>query len=474
MTGLPPPTSFGGRWWAPAELDALAAGWWAELNAAMPRPPGVVAAVLPSHPEGVALFFALSALPGAVAVLGEDPTAWRSAPPLPPDTPIVLPPVRARLAPAGGGRRVIVLPEQPGGRGTGNYRPFRFSCVVAFTTGSTGLPKPVCWPGPALFESARAAAIGLGLRGGDGVLGALPFAHTHGLRGVLATAIALGGPLGLVDRFDHRSVLALFATGEHRHFPCTPIIADLLSRCPLAGPPPRAPELIRVSAGRLSQAVFRAFSERFGVPARPAYGATESGILTHEAGPADAVRWDCVGWPVPGVELRIGESPVAPDAAGTPGRVWFRARARMAGYGFPPALTACEEQGGWRPTADVGVLEADGRLRLTGRLDDRFKTAAGQLVDPEAIAAVLRGHPGVREVAVVPLGAAPDTRIGAVVESEAALEPDALRAWAARCLPTGSRPHALLVVKELPRTRAGKIDRERCVEALSRARTFSR
>src|SRR5262249_53641412 len=57
---LPPRLRFKGQEWAPEALDATARAWWAELRAALPDTPPLVATVLPVHPEGVALFFALS------------------------------------------------------------------------------------------------------------------------------------------------------------------------------------------------------------------------------------------------------------------------------------------------------------------------------------------------------------------------------------------------------------------------------
>jgi len=473
----PPPTHFSGRVWAPEELEAIAARWSAHLGAVLPRPPAVVATVLPSHPEGVALFFALSSLPAALAVLGEDPKAWRSSPPLPPETPIVLPPALAHLAAPAmkAGHSALVLPEaRDGDNSLASYRPLSFSGIIAFTTGSTGRPKPVFWSASAFFDSARAATFGLGLLPGDGILGALPLTHTHGLRGVLGASILLGGPLGLVERFDHRSVLALFATGAYRHFPCTPFMADLLSRCPLSAPAPAAPELVRVSAGRLSEGVFRAFRARFGVPPRPGYGATECGIIAQEAGPPEEVRWSAAGKPVPGVEICIGEDPSAPLPSGATGRIWFRSAACMRGYGFPPDVEPPARHAGWFSTADLGALDASGRLTVVGRLDDRFKTAAGRLVDPDAIADALRRHPGVREVAVFPLDSARGILIGALVEGEPSVEAGALHTLASQQLPGWARPHAVEVVSELPRSRAGKIDRGACIAALERAAGFIR
>ena len=111
MTGhgrlLPPRLRFRGSEWTPEALDATARAWWAELRGALPDPPPLVATVLPVHPEGVALFFALCALPGtAVVTLAEDPTAWRSDPALPVDAPIVLPPMSITGLPGQGPVRV--------------------------------------------------------------------------------------------------------------------------------------------------------------------------------------------------------------------------------------------------------------------------------------------------------------------------------------------------------------------------------
>jgi phage tail protein X len=75
MTTAPPRIRFKDREWPSDALDALALGWWGHLREAMLEAPSLVATVLPVHPEGVALFFALSALPCAVVFLAEDPTA---------------------------------------------------------------------------------------------------------------------------------------------------------------------------------------------------------------------------------------------------------------------------------------------------------------------------------------------------------------------------------------------------------------
>ena len=471
---LPPRLRFKGQEWAPETLDATARAWWAELRAALPGAPPLVATVLPVHPEGVALFFALSALPGAAVVtLAEDPTAWRSDPALPVDAPIVLPPMLGALAAAAesrGYRAITLSAAPPPSAFDAGYEPLSFGGVVAFTSGSTGLPKPVYRATPSLLDAARVTTQALGIREGDGIIGALPFSNTHGLGSVMATAVVIRGHVALLDRFDHRTVLSLFASGDYRYFPCTPLMAELLGCCALAGPPPRAPEICRVSAGHLPGPVFHAFKERFGVPLRPGYGSTESGVITADFGPADRVRWASAGRALPGIDVCVGDEPSQPLPTGRVGRVWFRSSIYMDGYGFPPKLEPREERDGWWPTGDLGRLDADGYLTLTGRLDDCFKAVSGQLVNPAEIVEVLRRHPDVREAAVLPLPTANGASIAALVETANALDPGALRVHAAAALPPWARPHTLIVVPELPRNLAGKIDRARCLTLLDAER----
>jgi acyl-CoA synthetase (AMP-forming)/AMP-acid ligase II len=142
----------------------------------------------------------------------------------------------------------------------------------------------------------------------------------------------------------------------------------------------------------------------------------------------------------------------------------------MDGYGFPPKLEPREERDGWWPTGDLGRLDADGYLTLTGRLDDCFKAVSGQLVNPAEIVEVLRRHPDVREAAVLPLPTANGASIAALVETANALDPGALRVHAAAALPPWARPHTLIVVPELPRNLAGTIDRARCLTLLDAER----
>ena len=134
----------------------------------------------------------------------------------------------------------------------------------------------------------------------------------------------------------------------------------------------------------------------------------------------------------------------------------------MEGYGFPPELAPPEHRDGWRLTRDVGSLDAAGSLTLAGRIDDCFKTASGYLVNPGEITNVLMSHPAVSDVVILPLASSAGMDIGALVESDRAIDLDGLRAAVVRALPPWLHPQRLAVTERLPRLAGGKPDRGAC------------
>ncbi len=463
----PPAVLFKGRTWSSGEMAAMAAGWRAYLVRALVPPPPLVAIPLANRPDSVALFLALTAGSAVAMVLSEDPRTWRTSPPIPAHTPLVLTPEQGQLAgPAQAcGFRPVIMPKGGATADGQDLSIFTLPALIFASSGTTGLPKPAYKATAGMFRSAAATAELQGVPRGAGIIAALPLSTNYGFLSGLALATAVGGRLALLERFDHRIVLSHFGSREFHFFSATPLMADILSRCPLDGPPPPPPAAVISSAGHLPPAVFRAFKKRFGEGPRGTYGSTE-GNLVCAVRPGDPEQPDRVGRPAPGVAVRIGDDPRRPASTGTSGRVWYSSPWYMEGYGFPGALEPREEIEGWYPTTDLGVLDATGALTLLGRSDDCFKTQAGYLVNPAEVAMALRRHPVVVDVAVVPLHASRGAVIGALVVSEGALDPASLRSHAARVLPASHQPQVIRETSALPRMTSGKIDRTACIELL--------
>lgn len=459
----PPCILFKGHRWSADELAQIATSWLEDLR---DDDAPFVAVVLANHPEAAAAFFAASTRSRPVIVLPPAPPAWRTEPPLPRGTRLVLPPVLAALAPAGHalGLRVTVLRER-GIRSSSSETP-RFLAtpgLVLFTSGSTGAPKPVYRTVSQVLGSVTRIFEVVGMPRSGVVAATLPLFTTHGLTSLLGAA-QQGATFALLERFEPGPALRLFSECVVDYWPAVPVMAEMLTRA-VEGRRSRAwrvPPMCTVAGTALTEAAWHGFKDRFGVSLRAIYGSTEAGTVSIEGAPADEIRPGRAGQVARGIEVRIGDDPRAPVAGDEIGRLWVRSPLYMQGYGYPPRLELPEDIDGWRPMADRGRLSKEGHLTVVGRADQAFKTRGGHLVEPEAIVAALNRCPGVTGAVVVPLATPAGTVPGALVESPAALEASELRSRLETALPAWCQPRVLHVVAALPRLATGKIDRQRC------------
>ena len=451
-------------------MAALVADRRHEVAGELARAPELVALPMANDPDAVALLLALSCFEAPVALLPADLRNWESSPPVPARTPLFLPPAFHHLA--ADGERLGLRPHllaPPSGRGRGAPAPIMTGPgFVFFTSGSTGSPRPVYRTSDQLVEAGLAPVCAGGVPAGGRFIGTLPLDRTFGMHHTLMAAMLRGRHLALLPRFEHHVVLDLFASGEYQYWAGTPVMADLLGRCRLrdGAPTPHPAPPFCVISGRLSAPVAHAFRARFGVPLRQVYGTTETGAVTMDAGLAASVRSETAGYPLPGVDVRIGDDPRRPLPPGALGRVWVSSPGAAPGYGFPPEIEPLPGVEGWWASPDAGEVEADGRLVLAGRLDDCVRTAAGHLVSTATVAAALECHPGIAEVVVVPVGPAGAPVLAVLMESPQPLDLDGVRAHLAARLPAASMPRILEQVRALPRLPSGKPDRLACIARL--------
>lgn len=467
----PPPVLFRDRLWPIEAMDGLARAYQRALGEPYLRSSRLTAMVMANDVESVALFFALSAGHAPLVLLSSDTRSWSTQPPLPPGTRLALTSSLAHLAEHGRsmGLDVQVLaresqPRAEAPRGPDSL-PF-LSCpgIVVFTSGSTGAPRPVYRRTSSLIGASSVLASMLSFPATGGVLAMLPLERSMGLNNGLLLAAVTGRLLGLIERFDHNDVLALWDREDWWYCAGTPAMGDVLSRSGrvLERGAPR----VCAFAGRIGLPVATRFEERFGVPMRQMYGTTETLTISLDLAPVGQTSHEAAGHPLCGVSLHVGDEPGVVQDPGEAGRLWVRSPWLMEGYGYPQALSMDDVIDGWWASPDIGRLDEDGRVCVVGRRDDRVRTSTGHIVDPSDTLAVLEALHGVTDAAVVPVATSVGAAFGVVVEAAHGVRPVDVRAHLARQVPGWAQPKVVMVVAALPRLSTGRVDRRACVALL--------
>ncbi len=247
-----------------------------------------------------------------------------------------------------------------------------------------------------------------------------------------------------------------------------PTVYARLLRADLPGDAFRSVRLC-VSAGeRLPAELYEAWRARFGVELLDGIGATETVFMVLSNRPGQS-RAGTTGLPVPGTEARLLDAEGRPVADGEEGVLWVRTPSQAAHYHQRLDHSRRTFVGEWFRTGDVYRRDPDGHHVHCGREDDFFKVA-GQWVAPADIETVLLRHPGVLDGGVVGAPAAGGLikPFVFVVPRDPAGSPEALegdlRRYLDGALAPHQRPRAIRVMRELPRTATGKLQRFRLRE----------
>ncbi|MEU6357072.1 FadD7 family fatty acid--CoA ligase [Streptomyces sp. NPDC047072] len=400
---------------------------------------------------------------GARAVLHDPSTTGTAALPVP-AWPLRVDASRAGTAAVALGPGVGELPRSTGVAGELTAE----DALVLFTAGTTDRAKMVPLTHANVAASLQNICATYELGPGDATVAVMPLFHGHGLFAALLASLASGGCVLLPERGrfsagtfwdDMRAVGATW-------FTAVPAIHEiLLERSEREYPSAQAPPLkfVRSCSAPLNTATQRALERTFGAPLLSAYGMTESSHqATSEPLPQrGALRQGSVGRPT-GVAVRIVDRNGTPCPAGVEGEVWVQGPTVARGYLGDGDESARTFVGGWLRTGDLGALDGDGYLSLTGRIKNLINRG-GEKISPEHVEDILAGCPGVAEAAVF---AVPDAvygqRVGAAVvvrEADGAGREEILR-YCREHLAPFEVPDRLEVVAALPYTAKGGLDRK--------------
>jgi O-succinylbenzoic acid--CoA ligase len=334
------------------------------------------------------------------------------------------------------------------------------TAVVIHTSGTISAPKPIELTYGNFLWSSLGSAVALGLDPRERWLCALPLVHVGGLSILLRSTIYATTAV-LHERFDTDAVLEALKAQE---ITLVSLVGTTLTRLLDAMPahPERPPALrCALTGGGPVAPALVARAREAGVPVSLTYGLTEacSQVTTTPVAVLDdaSTQPPSAGPSLFCTRVRIVDPSADTQEALSPGQ---EGEILVAGPTVAPGSLAGD---GWLHTGDLGMLDSQGRLRVTGRKADTI-VSGGENVAPAEVEAVLEAHPDVLEAAVVPRA---DERWGeavtaiVVMRPGAVLDGEALCAHCARGLAAHKVPKQVSFADEpLPRTRSGKLLRK--------------
>ena len=344
------------------------------------------------------------------------------------------------------------------------------AALMLYTSGTTSKPKLVLLTHANLCTSARNLGISLSLDERDRCLDVMPLFHIHGIMVALASLLA-GASVACPPRFD---VTAFFSWLEDllpTWYSAVPTIhraiaagaefhRATIARCPL--------RFIRSCSAPLPPRVASDLEQVFKAPVIEAYGMTEAAHqISSNPLPPRQRKVGSVGLAL-GVEVAIFGPAGNRLPTGETGEVAIRGVGVMREYANDPAASAQAFRDGWFRTGDIGRLDPEGYLFLSGRIKEIINRG-GMKISPREVDDILLAHPAVAQAATFPIShpsLGEEAAAAVVLQDTASVTGEELRSFVAARLSDFKVPQRILFVDAIPKGPTGKLERARLAAQL--------
>ncbi|MBV2234642.1 MAG: FadD3 family acyl-CoA ligase [Sterolibacterium sp.] len=335
---------------------------------------------------------------------------------------------------------------------------------IMFTSGTTGRPKGVMTCHGQNIRAFDEWSRCVDLQAEDRYLIINPFFHSFGYKAGWLAALMRGCTIYPLAVFDTEGVLQMIAREKISFLPGSPtLFLSFLAHPQLKDFDLSSLRVAVTGAAAIAPSMIHRMRDELGFKIIvTAYGLTECcGVATicDRDAAAETIATTS-GRALPGIELRCVDEQGQDVAVGAEGEVIMRGYNVMQGYFNNPQATAeTIDQDGWLHTGDIGILDANGNLKITDRLKDMY-IVGGFNCYPAEVERILTSHPAIAQVAVIGV---PDARQGEVGKAFVVLRPQAtltaeeLIAWSRDNMANYKVPRHVEFLDALPLNASGKV-----------------
>jgi long-chain acyl-CoA synthetase len=337
------------------------------------------------------------------------------------------------------------------------------TCVIVYTSGTTGRPKGAELTHSNLLQNAILSADLFQASSEDRMLVVLPLFHIFGMTVLMNAGVYRGASLILLPRFDPKAVMGLLFKHDITVFAGVPTMYwGLLNAGDTGIKPEDIQQSLRVAVSggaSLPVEVLRQFEAKFKVPIIEGYGMSEGSPVVTFNHLGRQRKPGSIGTPVWGVEVMIADANDQQLPVGEKGQLLYRGHNVMKGYYNRPEVNADSLKGGWMHSGDVAYMDEDGYFYIVDRTKDMI-IRGGLNVYPREVEEVMMEHPAVSMVAVIGV---PHEQHGEEIKACVVLQDgqtasaEELIGWTKTRIAAYKYPRIIEFLDQLPMSATGKI-----------------
>lgn len=286
--------------------------------------------------------------------------------------------------------------------------------VMIYTSGLTGKPLgALLTHGNLLHQATLLGSVGHGNEQ-DRALAVIPYFHSFGASANLLAILKAGASVVLMERFTLDSIFATIEQERVTYIAAVPrLFLGMIFHNKADAYKTDSVRMCITGGSAMQEEIFRLFEEKFHVKLQEGYGLTEASPICALTRLDMPQKYGSIGIPIPDVEAHIVDDEGHELPRGTVGELIIRGPNVMQGYYKSPEATAQVIKNGWLYTSDLGRMDDDGYIFLTGR-KKRMVITSGFNVYPREVEIVLEMHPAVKACRVVSV---PDLMRGEIVKA---------------------------------------------------------